>query len=173
MMMQMLAAGGLPALTDDIRAADEDNLQGYYELEAVKKTRQDESWLKEAPGKAVKVIYRLLADLPDRYHYRVLLMQRNLDEVLASQQRMLERRATKGANLSPEQLKKVFDGEMEKTRSWLTAQANFDWIEVPYANVIANAEREAERIKSFLELPLDAAAMAARVDQQLYRQRKE
>ena len=173
MMMQMLAAGGLPPLTDDIRSADEDNLQGYYELEAVKKTSRDDSWLEEATGKVVKVIYRLLQDLPDRYEYRVLLMQRNLEEVCASQGRMLERRGTQGANLSSDQLKKVFSAELDKTRTWLTDQKNFDWIEIPYSEVLSNAEREAKRICSFLELPLDTAAMAARVDQQLYRQRKQ
>ena len=36
MMMSVLEAGGLEPLKDDIRAADEDNPRGYYELELVK-----------------------------------------------------------------------------------------------------------------------------------------
>ena len=40
-MMQMLAAGGMELLTDQVRRADEDNPRGYFELEAVKRTRQD------------------------------------------------------------------------------------------------------------------------------------
>ncbi len=35
LMMQMLAAGGLPALTDGARAADADNPRGYLEFERV------------------------------------------------------------------------------------------------------------------------------------------
>ena len=45
MMMRMLEAGGLPALIDNMRQADDDNPRGYYEFEAVKKTKEDASWL--------------------------------------------------------------------------------------------------------------------------------
>lgn len=171
MMMQMLAAGGLSVMTDQVRTADDDNLQGYYELEAVKQTRRDDSWLQEAPGKAVKVIYRLLEELPANYQYRVLFMLRPLSEVLASQQSMLERRGTRGADVSADQLQKIFTGELQRVKLWLAVQDNFDWLEIQYTEVLANAEREAERVCRFLALPLDGAAMAARVDQQLYRQR--
>ncbi len=101
MMMQMLAAGGLDIMTDQVRAADDDNLAGYYELEAVKRTREEASWLQDAPGKAVKVIYRLLEYLPDDYHYQVLFMQRPLEEVIASQQLMLQRRGAEARDRHP------------------------------------------------------------------------
>ncbi len=170
MMMQMLAAGGLPVLTDQVRTADDDNSEGYYELEAVKRTRQDGSWLQEALGKAVKVIYRLLEDLPADYHYRVLFMSRPLQEVIASQQLMLQRRGTEGANVSSDQLLRIFTSELQRVKLWMAAQTNIDWIEVQYTNVLADAQREAERVCRFLDLPLDTAAMAARVNPQLYRQ---
>ena len=106
LMMQMLAAGGVELLIDQIRRADADNPRGYFELEAVKRTRQDASWLDDAAGKAVKVIHLLLRDLPDDREYRVVMMSRDLDEVLASQQAMLARSGKKGANLPPERLAK-------------------------------------------------------------------
>ena len=172
MMMQMLAAGGLEILTDQQRVADDDNLQGYYELEAVKQTRQDPTWLQQAPGKAVKVIYRLLEDLPCDYHYRVLFMLRPLPEVIASQSVMLERRGTKGADISSDQLQKIFAGELQRVQSWLDAQENFAWTTIEYPKVLADATHEAKRVSQFLECALDIAGMADQVNQQLYRQRK-
>ena len=65
MMMQILEAGGIPILTDNIRKFDEDNPKGYYEFEPVKKTKNDPSWVPKAKGKAIKIIYRLIQDLPD------------------------------------------------------------------------------------------------------------
>src|SRR5690348_11203102 len=65
MMMQLLAAGGIPALTDNVRAADADNPRGYYEFEAVKEVAHNRTWLDDAKGKVVKMVYRLLYDLPD------------------------------------------------------------------------------------------------------------
>ena len=91
MMMRMLEQGGLPVLIDGVRTADDDNPNGYYEFEAVKQTREDASWLEGSEGKAVKMVYRLLYDLPPDRAYRVLFMTRNLDEVLASQRVMLTR----------------------------------------------------------------------------------
>ena len=97
MMMQILEAGGISAVTDNVRKPDEDNLQGYYELESAKRTKDDASWLRDAEGRCVKVIYMLLYDLPPDFDYRVVFMNRDLDEVLASQQQMLKRRGEAGA----------------------------------------------------------------------------
>ena len=108
MMMQMLEAGGVLVYTDNVRRADEDNQRGYFELEAVKRTKDDKAWLREASGKAVKMIYQLLYDLPPDYDYRVVFMQRDLDEVLASQRSMLERRSEKGASVAPDELRRIF-----------------------------------------------------------------
>ncbi len=171
MMMQMLAAGGLPVMTDQLRAADDDNLEGYYELEAVKKTQQDGRWLQEAEGKGVKIIYRLLEYLPANYHYQVLFMERPLDEVIASQQLMLQRRGAQGASVSSDQLRSIFTGELQRVKTWLAARKNFSWMEVQYARVLEHSQIESQRVCDFLALPLDVTAMAARVNRHLYRQR--
>ena len=94
MMMKMLEAGGLPPLTDSLRVADDDNPKGYYEFERVKKMPEgDKSWVEDAQGKSVKVISALLEHLPPEYSYRVLFMQRKVEEILASQTQMLIRSA--------------------------------------------------------------------------------
>ena len=49
-MMQILEAASIEILTDRIRLSDDDNLKGYYEIEAVKKLYEDQSCLKNAPG---------------------------------------------------------------------------------------------------------------------------
>ncbi|VAX33492.1 hypothetical protein MNBD_NITROSPIRAE03-1734, partial [hydrothermal vent metagenome] len=41
MMMKMLQSGGMEVVTDNIRKADEDNPEGYYEFEKVKKIKED------------------------------------------------------------------------------------------------------------------------------------
>lgn len=171
MMMQMLDAGGLAVLTDRIRSADDDNPQGYYELEAVKRSADDTGWVCEAPGKAVKIIYRLLEYLPADFRYRVLFMDRPLGQVIASQQVMLERRGSDGATVSNDQLQALFSSELQRVKSWLEQQANFEWIGISHAAVLNNGLVEAERIRKFLDVDLDVQAMAARVDRQLHRQR--
>src|SRR6516162_10352886 len=90
MMMRMLEAGGMPILSDNIRRADADNPNGYYEFEPVKHLSQDSSWLRDAYGKAVKMVYRLLYELPLEHKYKVLMINRRIEEVVASQDAMLQ-----------------------------------------------------------------------------------
>lgn len=161
----------MAVLADHIRATDEDNLRGYYELEAVKATKRDASWLSEAPGKVVKVIYLLLKELPPTYNYQVIFMQRDLGEVVRSQQAMLDRRGERGAPLKPEELAGLFERQLQETDRWLTGQANFRRLDVPYRDVITNPQVQSERVCEFLGVPLDVAAMTAIVEPTLYRQR--
>jgi hypothetical protein len=172
MMMQMLEAGGMPVLTDNERSADEDNRKGYYELEAVKRTTKDASWLTEAPGRAVKVIYMLLYDLPADYRYRVLFVHRRLEEVLASQQEMLKRRGEKGADLPPERMKAIFERQLEKVHDWLSEQQHFELLSLNYHDVLADPQQHAGTIAEFLGAGLNVESMANAVDRKLYRQKQ-
>src|SRR5882762_6422917 len=85
MMMSMLGAGGMSLVVDDRRVPDVDNPRGYHELESVKHLKEDASFLNDAHEKAVKIISKLLYDLPKDKHYRILFMRRDLSEILASQ----------------------------------------------------------------------------------------
>ena len=171
MMMQMIEAGGLPALTDATRGADEDNLRGYYELEVVKRTKQDSSWVGGALGKAVKVIYLLLKDLPADYEYRLVFMRRNVDEVVRSQLAMLARRGEKGAKIPASQMAATFQRELDRCDQWLARQSGFQVLDVEHRAVIDDPRGQARRICDFLGQSLDIDAMAAAVDPALYRQR--
>ena len=172
MLMQMLQSGGLDVLTDEQRTADDDNPKGYLEFEPVKRTKEDPSWLDRAHGKAVKIVYRLIHDLPKDRRYRVILMRRDVDEVLASQAAMLARRGEAGANLPPERLGALFEREMEKTLDVINDEACFEVLEVHYRDVVSDPLSQAKAINQFLGGHLDSQAMAAAVQPDLYRQRR-
>jgi hypothetical protein len=171
LMMQMLAAGGMPLVTDGVRESDADNLKGYFEFELVKRTKADSSWVATALGKAVKVIYLLIADLPREYSYRVIFMRRELREMIASQQTMLVRRGESGAALDSDKMTGVFERQLAKVDAWLAAQPNFRVLSINYREVIDDPQTQAERVRDFLSADLDVAAMCAVVDPRLYRQR--
>ena len=171
LMMQMLAAGGMPVLTDGVRAADDDNPRGYFEFEAVKRTRRDASWVPLAEGKAVKVVYALLRDLPAGHEYRVIMMRRDLGEAIASQREMLRRSGRPGAHVGDEKLRELFAAELKRTADWLREQANFRTLDVEHGDCLREPRAVAGRVNLFLGAILDEAAMAAAIDRGLYRQR--
>lgn len=172
MMMKMLDAGGIPPLTDEIRAADTDNPRGYYEFERVKKLdKGDTAWLAEAPGKAVKVISMLLKHLPPDYTYRVIFMQRHLEETLASQKRMLDHRDKPTDTVSDEELKTLFQKHLKQIEAWLASQPNLSVLYVNYNELLADPTEHVQQINRFLGGQLDEEKMIEVIDPKLYRQR--
>ena len=172
LMMQALEAGGIPVLTDDIRKSDEDNPKGYYEFQPVKKTKTDPSWVAGAVGKAVKMVYQLLYDLPKDYEYRVIFMRRNMDEVLASQRIMLKRTGQEGAKASDEKLADLFNRDMEKVYRWVENQDNFSMVSINYNEMVKSPLPECLRVNEFLGAGLDVDKMASVVNRSLYRNRR-
>ncbi len=172
LMMQMLAAGGIPPLTDGVRLADADNPRGYQEFERVKRLKTDCDWLPEAQGKVVKMVHLLLRDLPlEGFAYRVVWMRRHIEEVLASQRTMLERQGRPRATVPDAQLARVFTGQMEDIERWMGAHPAFSYLPVVYHELVAQPAVHAARLNEFLGGSLDQAAMIAAVDPALYRQR--
>ncbi len=169
--MQALHAGGVEPITDGARTADTDNPKGYFEFERVKSLRSDRAWLDAAAGKVVKVIHLLLMELPDDRPYRVVFMERNLDEVLASQAAMLARSGRVGASLSTDRLKAVYEQQLRQVNEWLAARPQFSVLRVEHRRILSQPTEEIDRIADFLEVPLDRPAMVRAVDPTLYRNR--
>lgn len=172
MMMQMLEAGGANILTDGERAADEDNPGGYYEFTAAKRLSKDTSWLPEAVGRTVKIIAHLLPRLPPQYQCDIIFMERDLDEVLTSQQTMLGRLGKQGADLAPDKLRSVFAQQLQQIRTWVRSQTNLRLISVPYRHAIESPLETAAQVNEFLGGGLNTEEMAKAVMSELYRNRQ-
>jgi hypothetical protein len=171
LMMQMLAAGGMPVLCDGERQADEDNPRGYLEWERIKQLPKDPACISEAEGKAVKVISRLLPSLPYGHDYRVIFMQRPLPEVLASQQVMLRHRGTAKPGTNTSAIVAAFESHLREVDAWLGSKSYVKLLRVPYHDVLHDAEDIGQQLIRFLEISLNVEAMTRQVDATLYRNR--
>jgi hypothetical protein len=172
LMMSMLAAGGLEVLTDHLRIPDDDNPVGYFELEEVKKLMKGEhSWLANSNGKAVKVISTLLPYLPDGYHYRIIFMHRAMEEVLASQRKMLINRGEDPEKVSDAQMAEMFKKDLQQSERWINSQAHAARIDINYRQLITNPRSLVAEINTFLGGGLDEGKMLGVIDPSLYRHR--
>lgn len=172
MAMRMLEAGGVPLVTDGIRSADASNPHGYFELERVKTldAAAEASWLREARGRAVKVVSALLTHLPEQYDYQVVFMTRGLDEVLASQNAML---AARGEAVGPDdhRMRAAYETHLAQVDRFLARRPCFSVLRLEHRAAVSDPPAAARRIAAFLGRPLDEARMAAAVDRSLHRQR--
>jgi hypothetical protein len=171
MMMKMLAEGGLVAVTDSVRTADEDNPNGYFEFEPVKQLAKGQDvWLADAGGKIVKVVSALLEHLPAAHQYKIVFMEREIKEILASQQKMLHRRSEKSKS-GDDDIEAQFREHLGATKYWLARQPNMSVMYVDYNKLMADPDGFCQPIADFLAVPLDASRMRNVPNERLYRNR--
>ena len=172
MLMQMLAAGGLAPLTDGKREADEDNPRGYFEYEQATQLHQNKAWVKNAEGKVVKLVLPLVPFLPPGHTYRILVIQRDLDAVLASQKQMLERlgRQDQMAALTGEALRREYCAQEKRVADWLETRAETSVLPVEYDAILRDPCGTAAQMGAFLGRDFDVSAAAQAVEPALKRQ---
>lgn len=171
MLMQMIDAGGLPILTDGKRKADKDNPRGYYEFVKATKLRQQKSWVKNGVGKAVKIVAQLLPYLPTDLTYRILFVERHLDEVLASQEIMLKRLKRKPSSFSKKQIQNAYVRQLRDVKLRLASNQDIFCLYLQHRDILDQPNDAAQQINQFLGGHLDIQAMAAAVDGSLHRQK--
>ena len=175
LVMQMLVAAGIEAISDGLRQMDSDNPRGYFEHQEVLRLAQDPSVLGNSAGKAVKIIHALLKYVPQDAPIAVLFLERNLDEVLASQSTMLERLGRPAPSLSQHQMRDALAKQLAVARQGLAERPEAVVLEIQHRELITSPLRAADQMATFLEPHLgrliDVQSMANCVDRSLYRQR--
>jgi len=171
MMMRMLAEGGIPVVTDELRRADSDNPNGYFEFETVRQmSAGNVDWLANANGKAVKVISALLEYLPSNYSYKIIFLEREIKEILESQRKMLANRNEK-VTTDEVEIEMQIQKHLSVMKPWLVRQPNIEVLYVNYNTLMTKPEPLCEQITEFLDLPLNQTRMLAVPDKHLYRNR--
>lgn len=174
LMMQMLASGGVPIVTDQQREADESNPKGYFEDERVKglAATQERSWLADHKGEAIKIVAPLLPYIPKTLPTRVIFMERPSREVVHSQQALLSRDGKTGAIGSGEDLSRIFANHLAEVSALMEQHPLMEVLPVSYHELLRNPLATAKRLETFLKKPLDLSAMAAIPDKSLHRSRE-
>src|SRR5215468_12413465 len=150
LMMQMLTAGGMSAVSDGERAADTDNPRGYLEWERIKQLPKEPAIIAEGEGKVVKVISQLLLSLPEGHDYRVIFMQRPLPEVLKSQDEMLRRRGTLEPAADSTPFEDAFQRHLIEVNRWLAGKPNIQVAKIHYHRALREPKAVAETVAQFL-----------------------
>jgi len=183
LMMQILEAAAIPPFTDGKRHADESNRKGYYEHDKAASllSTPDKSWLKDARGKAVKIVIPLLAGLPlklrkpdsepEPLHYRILFMERDMEEILQSQGTMRQRLGrSPAAGEQAADIGKAYRQQERHAKTWC-AGLGVHAMSVNYRDLVHRPDEVLPRIAGFLGASDKLAAMRACVDPALHRAR--
>jgi len=168
LMMQMLDKGGIAPLVDGKREADESNPKGYYEYEPVMALHKDNSWLKIAQNKSLKVVAPLLKHINPEFRYKIIFMTRDLGEVIKSQQKMIGKRT----DTLPITLLKAYQDQLNQIEIWKGREPGVELIYVDYKDVLNNTQLIIDKIESFVGKKMNKTEMAKCIDTALYRNKE-
>lgn len=174
LMMQMLNLAKIECMTDHIRRTDHHNPYGYYEYEPITNLKNNTDCLINCIGKAVKIISYLLHYLPVQYEYNIIFIKRNLSEVIASQNAMLNRKNIGlDQSCSSEDLVTIYNRHLSEITTFIHSQKNMNVIFCEYSGIIENPFEHACLIQEFLHHEINIHKMASAVDRSLYRFKNE
>jgi cystathionine beta-lyase len=171
LLMQILAAGGVPAASDGVRAPDASNRRGYLEHAALKRLGRDpaaSALVSAATGRALKLVHVLAPALPTGPRYRVLVAERDPAAIVASQERMLARAGEPTGTLAPERLAAITQAQLDETLAALAARPDVALLRVDSAALVRAPAPWCARIEAFLGGGLDLAAMVRAVEPGLW-----
>jgi len=171
MMMQILEKGGASVAFNRTRIPDYHNPKGYYELAGGKIINQlieGTFSFDDYVGTFVKITAYGLKYLPNSHNgiYKVVYMQRDLDEILSSMEKM------SGA-IDREKERSAFDHLNAFVLDILKTRNDLRYLIVNYRDIIKNPRTEIERINLFIGGMLDLEAAIKAVDPVLYRNVKK
>lgn len=164
LMMQILDASSLEVYTDGKRERDVNNPAGYYELEAVKGIAYDNRFLDDAQGKVVKIVAPIITFCKTDLQYRVVFMRREIEEILMSQEKMLN----KDQSPEREKFRTIYEFHLKKTYKYLESNG-IPYIDVVYGDLMNQPETEIARIVEFLGISDAPAELAKVVRPELHR----
>ncbi len=171
LIMQILAAGGVPCAFDTAsRPPDDNNPRGYFELEGgkiISRLRDGAFPMADYRGRFIKITAYGMKFLPPG-NYRVVYTERNIDEVLDSMEKMAQLQ-----DANREETRTTFVKLNEMIKGVLRGRSDVRLLLVNYNAIVQDPAAEVRRIAAFIGAPgIDEAAMAATVDKSLYRKRR-
>lgn len=171
MMMQILDSGGIPIAFTESRKADTNNPKGYYELEGgkiINALMKGTFPMQTYQGRFIKITAYGLSFLPSTGGYKIIYMERNLDEVLDSMEKM-----SHVIDMSREETKQSFKRLNEKVKKEIQTKENIDVLFINYNEMLKDSQPNVRKICEFIgPYDFDTAKMISVVDTQLYRQRR-
>ena len=170
MLMQILHKGGADTSFDDGRKTDENNPQGYYELEngkIINRLIKHVFPFDDHLGKFIKITCYGLKYLPER-KYKIIYSERNIDEILDSMEKMTNKKDPKRY-----ETREVFLKLNEVIKKQIQKREHMDLLFVNYNKILQSPHENIKKIYDFLDdNDLDLEKMMGVVDRNLYRQRK-
>lgn len=169
MLMQMLKASGLSIYEDNVRLADQYNPNGYLEHRDMYNMSNDTSFIENCVNKVVKVFVGKLQFLPKNYTYKIILIRRDVKEVLLSLRKVRRKKETPEYPVMSVMKLNQLERLNEYATKYMGNNPNIDLLLVDYKEILVNPEKISIQIASFLELNLDTVQMSSKVNLNLYR----
>lgn len=122
-----------------------------------------------ADHKVIKIVAPIIKYIPLNYKYKVVWVERSIDEIAASQEKMLDRMQKEKTGLND--LKLNLENSSQSSLSWLENRQNVSLLKIKHAEIIKNPKLSLIKLNAFFDNTLLVNKMADCVNPQLYREK--
>lgn len=168
LLMQILSESGMPVATDNKRKADENNMHGYFEIEKlIDRLKETPELVFDYDDKVLKIIHYGLQFLP-KGDYKIIYMERDIEEVLDSMEKMLGKE-----DPHREKTKDTFLRLNKKCLKLMEERQDIQYLIINFRNLINNPDEELEKIIKFYNINKEKKpVMKEVIDPSSYRNRR-
>lgn len=175
MLMQMLEAGGIEVATNVDDIYDEHNPNGYYDHDTILNVDQKNpkpystEFFESLKGNAIKVYAGYIRLLPKNFNYKIIFVERALEEVWASRLKSAHNKRNKGRFFAIQKREKM-QMIINNTKKYITNQ-DINLLNLLYPEIIQNPKDATKRISTFLNSQLNEDSMIGVVDSSLHKEK--
>ncbi len=98
-------------------------------------------------------------------------MDRNIDEIIQSQHKMLVREGKAKADAINLKVVSAFQQNLERIKTWAPKQQYIDIEYISHAALLKHPEEELKKVEKFLNKKLDKKKMMSVIDKSLHREK--
>lgn len=159
LVMETLEKAGYPVKYDSMDAGDKDNPYRRFEYAPMQKLANENAFLKDCDGHAVKIPMHFLNYLPDNYEYKLILVERNSADILKSRQQLKAEGKLRSQNAFDLVDAMELGEQIKETEEFLEQRPHIQVHKLSYEALLNREEAELESLAYFLGEDFDLAQL--------------
>ncbi len=159
LVMNMLRAGGMAVLADQREDASDTMFDRTLDWSKFEYLSRFPETIDRAIGKAVKLYSMYLYNLPTERTYRVLYINRDLQEIADAGQAVAEE-GSEGDFLRLTQKAYLLGAHRKRVKSWMNSRGDIETLNLNFADIVSDPYLQSLKIRNFLDRELDIESMS-------------
>ncbi len=158
LVVKMLHAGGMSVFVDQPENPEDDLFKRSLDWNSFEYLARFPEVIRKAEGKVVRLYSMYLYNLPPQNAYRVLYINRDLQEI-ADAGHAISHDNPQAMFLRVTQKAFLLGAHRQRVKNWMAERENIEFLNLHFAHMVTDPYLQSLKIRNFLDRELDIEAM--------------